>query len=66
MLLSVSCFASAKKAQQVADLVVCSEDGYYEGGYSLWSWHAEWKGPQLFLLVTTDESGGLHDYDSCG
>ena len=41
-----------------------------EGGYSLWSWHAEWKafwnGTQLFLLITADENGGFKDYGAYG
>ena len=41
-----------------------------DGGYSLWSWHTEWKaywnGAQLFLLITADENGGFKDYAAYG
>lgn len=41
-----------------------------EGGYSLWSWHTEWHAywsdAQLFLLITSDENGGFHDYAAYG
>ena len=41
-----------------------------EGGYSLWSWHTEWKAywysSQLFLLITSDYNGGFEDYSAYG
>lgn len=41
-----------------------------EGGYSLWSWHTEWKaywkGSQLYILITADESGDIIIYGAYG
>lgn len=47
-----------------------SQLGYMEGGYSLscWSteWHAYWAGNQLFLVISADENGDLHNYGAYG
>ncbi len=41
-----------------------------EEGYSLWmthtGWEAFWNGPQLFLLVTSDEENDFKDYAAYG
>lgn len=41
-----------------------------EGGFSLWSWvadwHAYWNGDQLFLLLQTEENADFSDYAAFG
>lgn len=43
---------------------------YMEGGFSLWSWHTEWEafwnGSQVFLLITSDETGDYEEYGAWG
>ena len=60
---------NAEIAEEFGSLI---ETQYHnmEGGYSLWSWHTEWKaywnGSQLFILITADENGDIILYGAYG